>query len=217
MKNVTLIEGDGIGPEIIASVKKIFAAAEVPINWEEENAGETVFESKGEFIPESLIESIKRNKVALKGPITTPVGHGFQSINVQLRQMFDLYQNLRPCKTTIGIESRFSDVDLVIFRENTEGLYAGLQFYDKRLGISDSIARITEKGCYRIVKAAFEYARKNNRKTVTLVHKANIIKEGGRMLLDAGEMVSEEYPDINRDDKIIDNMSMQLVLRPEKF
>ena len=217
MKKVTLIEGDGIGPEIIASVKKIFEAAGVPIEWEEENAGETVFETKGEFIPESLIESIKRNKVALKGPITTPVGHGFQSINVQLRQMFDLYQNLRPCKTTIGIESRFSDVDLVIFRENTEGLYAGLQFYDKRLGISDSIARITEKGCYRIVKAAFEYARKNNRKMVTLVHKANIIKEGGRMLLDAGEEVAKDYPDIIKDDKIIDNMSMQLVLRPENF
>jgi isocitrate dehydrogenase (NAD+) len=217
MKNVTLIEGDGIGPEIIDAVKKIFDAADVPINWEEENAGETVFEKKGEFIPKSLIDSIERNKVALKGPITTPVGHGFQSINVQLRQMFDLYQNLRPCHTTEGIDSRFDNVDLVIFRENTEGLYAGLQFYDKRLGISDSIARITEKGCYRIVKAAFEYARRNKRKMVTLVHKANIIKEGGRMLLDAGDAVAKEYPDIIKDDKIIDNMSMQLVLKPENF
>jgi len=217
MKKVTLIEGDGIGPEIIKSVKRIFSEAGVPIEWEEENAGETIFEEKGEFIPETLIDSIKANKVALKGPITTPVGHGFQSINVQLRQMFDLYQNLRPCKTTEGITSRFTGVDLVIFRENTEGLYAGLQYYDKRLGISDSIARITEKGCYRIVKSAFEYARLNNRKTVTLVHKANIIKEGGRMLLDAGEKVAVDYPEITKDDKIIDNMSMQLVLRPENF
>ena len=216
-RKVTLIEGDGIGPEIIASVKKIFAAAEVPIEWEEENAGERVFETKGEFIPQSLIESIKRNKIALKGPITTPVGHGFQSINVQLRQMFDLYQNLRPCKTTVGVRSRFENVDLVIFRENTEGLYAGLSFYDKRLGISDSIARVSKHGCYRIVKAAFEYARKNNRKKVTSVHKANIIKEGGRIFLEAGQEVSLQYPDIAWDDKIIDNMSMQLVLKPEMF
>jgi len=217
MNKVTLIEGDGIGPEIIRSIKKIFSAAEVPVTWEEENAGESVFKEKGEFIPKSLIQSLEKNKVALKGPITTPLGQGFQSINVQLRQMFDLYQNLRPCKTTDGITSRFDNVDLVIFRENTEGLYSGLQFYDKRLGISDSIARITEKGCYRIVKAAFEYAQKNNRKTVTLVHKANILKEGGRMLLDAGEKIAVDYPDIISNDKIIDNMSMQLVLNPENF
>ena len=217
MRKVTLIEGDGIGPEIIASVKRIFDAVQVPVEWEEENAGETVFDQTGEYIPDTLIDSIKRNKVALKGPITTPVGQGFQSINVQLRQKFELYQNLRPCHTTEGIESRFSDVDLVIFRENTEGLYSGLQFYDQRLGISDSIARITEKGCYRIVKAAFEYAKKNNRKKVTLVHKANIIKQGGRIFLDAGDEVAKDYPEVEKDDKIIDNMAMQLVIRPEQF
>ncbi|MGB5979193.1 MAG: isocitrate/isopropylmalate family dehydrogenase, partial [Cyclobacteriaceae bacterium] len=181
MKKVTLIEGDGIGPEITGSIKTIFKEAGVPIEWEEENAGQTALNEKGELIPGSLVESIKRNKVALKGPITTPVGHGFKSVNVQLRQMFDLYQNVRPCMTTEGLESKFDNVDLVLFRENTEGLYSGLEFYDERLEISDSIARITKKGCERIVRAAFQYARDNGRSKVTVVHKANILKNAGRL------------------------------------
>ncbi len=217
MRTVTLIQGDGIGPEIIESVKEIFKAAKVPIQWEEENAGQTTYEASGELIPQSLVDSINANKVALKGPITTPVKGGFRSINVQLRQMFDLYQNLRPCKSTPGVNSRFDNVDLVLFRENTEGLYSGLEIYDPRLEMADSIARITKEGSVRIIKAAFEYARRNARKKVTLVHKANILKHIGKIFLDAGMEVAEDYPGIAVDDKIIDNMCMQLVIKPEQF
>src|SRR5699024_401496 len=152
----TLIAGDGIGPEITDAVKQVFEAAAVPIEWEEENAGQTTLESKGELIPASLVESVQRHKVALKGPIATHIGKGFKSINVQLRQMFDLYQILRPCISQPGMPTKFDNVDLVLFRENTEGLYSGLEFYDERLGISDSIARVTKTGCLKIVKAAFE-------------------------------------------------------------
>lgn len=217
MRKVTLIEGDGIGPEITASVKRIFREISVPIEWEEENAGQTTFESKGELIPDSLLDSIERNKVALKGPISTPIGKGFKSINVTLRQRFDLYQNVRPCRSTAGIETPFKNVDTVLFRENTEGLYSGLEFFDERLQISDSIARITREGCVRIVRAAFDFARKNGRKKVTLVHKANILKSAGSLFLQAGRDVASEYPDIEVEDKIIDNMCMQLVVRPQSF
>lgn len=217
MKKVTLIEGDGIGPEITASVKAIFKAAQVPIEWEEENAGQVTFESKGQLIPDTLIASLNRNKVALKGPITTPVGKGFKSVNVQLRQMFELYQNLRPCASQEGLPSKFDNVNLVLFRENTEGLYSGLEFFDERLGISDSIARVTKEGCINIVKAAFEYSRKFGKKKITLVHKANILKSAGKLFIDAGNAVAKDYPDIVLEDKIIDNMCMQLVMRPEQF
>lgn len=217
MKKITLIAGDGIGPEITTSVKAVFKAAAVPIEWEEENAGQTTLESKGELIPASLIASVKRNKVALKGPITTPIGKGFKSINVQLRQMFDLYQNLRPCISQPGIPTKFDNVNLVLFRENTEGLYSGLEFFDERLEISDSIARVTKTGCLNIVKAAFEYAKKFDRKKVTLIHKANILKSAGKLFIDAGEAVAKDYPEIKLEDKIIDNMCMQLVMRPEQF
>ena len=214
---VTLITGDGIGPEITVSVKEIFSAAEVPVVWDEVNAGITSLESGDELIPQSLIKSVEKNKVALKGPITTPVGKGFQSVNVQLRHMFDLYQNIRPCKSTPGIASKFNNVDTVLFRENTEGLYAGLELYDDRLEMADSIARVTKKGSVRIVRAAFEYARNHGREKVTLVHKANILKQIGRIFLDAGEEVAGEYPEIKMDDRIIDNMCMQLVIRPEDY
>lgn len=217
MKKITLIEGDGIGPEITESVKAIFKAAQVPVEWEEENAGQITFESKGQLIPDTLIASIKRNKVALKGPITTPVGKGFKSVNVQLRQMFELYQNLRPCASQEGLPSRFDNVNLVLFRENTEGLYSGLEFYDERLGISDSIARVTKDGCINIVKASFEYARKFGKKKITLVHKANILKSAGKLFIEAGNEVAKDYPEIVLEDKIIDNMCMQLVMRPEQF
>lgn len=217
MHKVTLITGDGIGPEIIESVKQIFKAAGVPIEWEEVNAGMVSLEQGDELIPQSLIDSVNHNKVALKGPITTPVGKGFKSVNVQLRQLFDLYQNIRPCKSTPGINSKFNNVDTVLFRENTEGLYAGLELYDDRLEMADSIARVTKKGSMRIVKAAFEYARKFGRSKVTLVHKANILKWIGKIFLDAGTEISKEYPDIEMNDRIIDNMCMQLVLRPEDY
>jgi isocitrate dehydrogenase (NAD+) len=216
-KKVTLIPGDGIGPEIVEAVKYIFAGAKVPVIFEEENAGPLALEKKGELIPRSLIESIQKNKIALKGPITTPVGKGYKSINIQLRQLFDVYANVRPSKSIPGIKTRFENVDLVIVRENTEGLYSGLEVYDERLGIADSIGRVTKHGCERIIRFAFEYARKYKRKRITLVHKANILKLAGATFLNAGELISKEYPDIKMDDMIIDNMCMQLVTKPEKF
>ena len=217
MKLVTLIPGDGIGPEITEAVKKIFAAAQVPVQWEEENAGQTTFDSKGELIPQSLLDSLEKNRVALKGPITTPVGKGFKSINVQLRQKFDLYQNVRPACTTPGIQTKFEGVDLVLFSENTEGLYSGLEMYDERLGIADSVARVTVEGCEKITRAAFAYAKKHGRKKVTVVHKANILKMAGTLLLNAAKKAQAEFPEIEMDDKIIDNMCMQLTVKPEQF
>ncbi len=217
MKTVTLIPGDGIGIEIVEAVQEVFQAAKAPIEWEIQIAGKTAHEKYGELMPSSLLESIERNKVALKGPVETPVGGGFKSINVALRQKYDLYQNVRPCKNTVGINTRFTDIDLVLFRENTEGLYSGLILYDERLQIVDSISRISMKGCLRIVKAAFEYARKYKRKKVTVVHKANILKKSGGMMLEAAQTVSKEYPDVEWNDKIIDNMCMQLVTKPEQF
>src|SRR6185312_10281162 len=187
MKKVTLIPGDGIGPEVTNAMKEIFAAAGVQIEWEEENAGAATLEKTGELIPKSLLQSVERNKVAIKGPITTPIGKGFKSINIQLRQHFDLFSNIRPIKSIKGIETRFTNVDLVIFRENTEGLYSGLEMWDERLEISDSVARVTRVGCERIVRSAFEYARTHKRKRVTLVHKANILKLAGATFLKAGE------------------------------
>ncbi|WP_347159978.1 isocitrate/isopropylmalate dehydrogenase family protein [Pontibacter chitinilyticus] len=217
MKQITLIPGDGIGPEITEAVKAVFSAANIPVTWEEENAGQTTFDTVGELIPATLIASLEKNKVALKGPITTPVGKGFKSINVQLRQMFDLYANVRPVKTTKGINTRFDNVDLVLFRENTEGLYSGLEIFDERLQIADSISRVTRVGCEKIVRAAFEYTRKHNRKKVTAVHKANILKKAGALFLDVTKATAQEYTDITCDDKIIDNMCMQLVVKPEQF
>jgi isocitrate dehydrogenase (NAD+) len=217
MKVITLIPGDGIGPEITEAVKKIFEAAQVPVSWEEENAGQTTYDSKGELIPQSLIDSLEKTRVGLKGPITTPVGKGFKSINVSLRQKFDLYQNVRPSCTTPGIETKFDGVDLVLFRENTEGLYSGLENYDERLGIADSVNRITVNGCEKITRAAFAYAKKHGRKKVTVVHKANILKMAGTLLLNAAKKAQAEFPEIEMDDKIIDNMCMQLTVKPEQF
>ncbi|HEX8041080.1 MAG TPA: isocitrate/isopropylmalate dehydrogenase family protein [Chryseosolibacter sp.] len=216
-RKITLIPGDGIGPEIMASVKSIFSALEAPIEWEEENAGLSTLSSRGELLPKSLLKSLEANKVGLKGPITTPVGEGFRSVNIQLRQHFDLFANIRPCKSLDAVPTRFRNVDLVIIRENTEGLYSGLENYDERLGIVDSIARVTKRGCERIVRAGFNYAKQNHRAKVTLVHKANILKQAGAMLLNAGKAISPEYAGITMEDLIIDNMCMQLVTRPERY
>lgn len=216
-KRVTLIPGDGIGPEVTRSVKTIFDALDAPVEWEEEEAGINAFERTGELLPASLFDSLERNRVGLKGPITTPVAGGFRSVNIELRQHFDLYANVRPSKSTPAIATPFPNVDLVIIRENTEGLYSGLEYEDARLGIVDSICRITHRGCERIVRAGCEYARANKRKRVTLVHKANILKQAGAALLNAGKKVSGEYPELTMDDRIIDNMCMQLVTYPEKF
>ncbi|WP_162053989.1 isocitrate/isopropylmalate dehydrogenase family protein [Pontibacter pamirensis] len=217
MKQVTLIPGDGIGPEITEAVKTIFNAANVPITWEEENAGQTTFDAIGELIPSTLIASLNKNKVALKGPITTPVGKGFKSVNVQLRQMFDLYSNVRPAKTTPGVNTRFENVNSVLFRENTEGLYSGLEIFDERLQIADSISRVTREGCEKIVRAAFEYATRHGCKRVTAVHKANILKHAGALFLSVFREIAKDYPNLQADDIIIDNMCMQLVVKPEQF
>lgn len=216
-KKVTLIPGDGIGPEIMAAVKVVFAALQAPIDWEEQNAGLTAWKTEGELLPAALLQSLERNRIGLKGPITTPVGEGFRSVNIQLRQHFDLYANVRPCKSVKAIPTRFENVDLVIMRENTEGLYAGLEYCDERLGLVDTICRISKTGCERIVRAAFDYARNNNRKKVTLVHKANILKEAGATFLNAGKAIAPAYPGIEMEDLIIDNMCMQLVTKPERY
>lgn len=216
-RKVTLIPGDGIGPEIMAAVREVFAALQAPIEWEEENAGITAWKQQGALLPVSLLRSLEKNRIGLKGPVTTPVGEGFRSVNIQLRQHFDLYANVRPSKSIDAIPTRFKNVDLVIIRENTEGLYSGLENYDERLGIVDTISRITIKGCERIVRAGFEYAKRNNRKKITLVHKANILKQAGATLLNAGKAIAPEYPGIVLEDLIIDNMCMQLVTRPEKY
>ncbi|MDO7873209.1 isocitrate/isopropylmalate family dehydrogenase [Hymenobacter sp. ASUV-10] len=217
MHLITLIPGDGIGPEITKAVTDILAAAKAPIQWEEQNAGQTTFDQSGELIPQALLTSLEKTKVALKGPITTPVGKGFRSINVTLRQKYDLYQNVRPAKTTAGLTSRYEGINLVLFRENTEGLYAGLELFDEHLGIADSIARNTVAGARKICRAAFAYADKHGRKKVTLAHKANILKIAGKLMLDACAAAAAEFPHIVYEDKIIDNMCMQLVTKPEQF
>ena len=217
MHIITLIPGDGIGPEITKAVTDIFAAAQVPVQWEEQNAGQTTFDQSGELIPQALLDSLERTRVALKGPITTPVGKGFRSINVTLRQKYNLYQNVRPSKTTAGIQTRYEGINLVLFRENTEGLYSGLEYYDEHRGISDSIARVTVEGCRNICRAAFAYAAKHGRKKVTLAHKANILKMAGTLMLNACKEAAAEFPQIVYEEKIIDNMCMQLVNKPEQF
>ena len=217
MHIITLIPGDGIGPEITKAVQHIFTAAQVPVQWEEQNAGQTTFDQSGELIPQTLLDSLEKNRVALKGPITTPVGKGFRSINITLRQKYDLYQNVRPARTTEGIDSRYTGVNLVLFRENTEGLYSGLEVYDERLGIADSFNRITVAGSRKICRAAFAYAAKHGRQKVTLAHKANILKMAGKLMLDACKEAANEFPQIVFEDKIIDNMCMQLVNKPEQF
>ena len=218
MRKVTLIPGDGIGPEISKSVTDIFEAAGVEVEFEIENAGEKVYNETGELIPESLYKSIEKNKVALKGPITTPIGKGFRSINVYLRKKYDLYSNIRPIKTLPGIKTRYENIDLVIFRENTEGLYIGEEKFENEEQTSAiAIKRITKKGSFRIIKAAFEYAKANNLNKVTVVHKANILKITDGLFLDTAREIAKDYPGITVEEVIIDNMCMQLVMNPEKY
>jgi isocitrate dehydrogenase (NAD+) len=218
MHLVTLIPGDGIGPEITRAVVDIFAAAQVPVQWETHNAGETALAESGALLPQTLFDSLERTRVGLKGPVTTPVGKGFRSVNITLRQKYDLYQNVRPAKTTPGIETPFKGIDSVLFRENTEGLYSGLELWDERLGIADSISRNTVEGCRKISRAAFAYAAKHGRKHVTLAHKGNILKQAGKLMIDACKEASAEFPEVTfYDDRIIDNMCMQLVVKPQQF
>ncbi|OCL27667.1 isocitrate dehydrogenase, NAD-dependent [Orenia metallireducens] len=216
MYDVTLIPGDGIGPEITKSIREIIEATGVKINWEIVNAGEGVMDQYGTPLPEEVLESIKKNKVALKGPITTPVGSGFRSVNVAIRQKLDLYVNLRPAKTMKGAPTKFENLDVVIFRENTEGLYAGIEHMVGE-DAAESIKIITRKASERIVRAAFEYAKENNRKKVTAVHKANILKLSDGLFKAVAEEIAKDYPEIEFDNKIVDNMCMQLVQYPENY
>src|SRR5450759_2165684 len=213
---VTLIPGDGTGPELAAALKTVIAATGVPILWEVHDAGVDVMKEHGTPLPEHVLDSIRRTKVAIKGPITTPVGHGFRSVNVALRRKLDLYACLRPAKTMKGVRSRFEDIDLVVVREHTADLYAGVEHMVGEHA-AESIKIITRKGSERIVRFAFEYARRHGRRKVTAVHKANIMKcTDGLFLRVAGE-VAAQYPDIEFEDRIVDNMCMQLVQKPELY
>ncbi len=215
---ITLLPGDGIGPEVVDATLLVLEATGLSFAWDRHDVvGEAAVHACGDPLPDDIIASIRRNKVALKGPITTPVGKGFQSVNVKLRQRLDLYANVRPCITLPGIRSRFSGVDLIIFRENTEGLYSGLEHYDERLGIADATARLSRAGSERIIRFCFEFARKHGRRSVTVAHKANILKVTSGMFLSIARDIATEYPDIAFNDRIIDNMCMQLVMRPEEY
>src|ERR1051325_5807793 len=213
---ITLIPGDGIGPEVSSAVVRILEASGAQIEWETKYAGAQALEKFGSTLPEDLLESIQRNKVALKGPITTPVGKGFPSVNVGLRKALDLYANLRPVRALPNVPARYPELDLVVVRENTESLYAGLEHVVVP-GVVESLKIITEKASTRIARFAFEYAKRESRKKVTAVHKANIMKLSDGLFLECFRKVSTEYPEIEADDKIIDNACMQLVMRPEQF
>ena len=235
-KRVTLITGDGVGPELAEAAKRCIDATGVDIEWDVQEAGIEVYEKEGTPLPDRVIQSIRENRVALKAPVTTPVGSGFRSVNVALRQELDLYACLRPCKWYPGVRSRDEGVDLVVVRENTEGLYAGIE-YDvdetATLELCDfvqhtrervirrdsaiSLKPISESASRRIVQFAFEYARKNGRKKVTAVHKANIMKFSDGLFLRVARNVAENYPDIEFEDRIVDNMCMQLVQKPELY
>lgn len=216
MYNITLIPGDGIGPEVINSAKKVIEATGINVKWDIVNAGEDVYRQRGVLVPHEVYTSIEKNRVVLKGPITTPIGCGFRSINVLLRKKYELFANVRPVKKMMGVDTPFEDVDLVIFRENTEGLYSGIERNKDNDG-AEAIKIITKKASLRIIEAAFKYAKENNRKKVALVHKANIMKLTDGLFLNCGREVSKNYPDIELQEVIVDNMCMQLVMNPSKY
>ncbi|MGZ7040372.1 MAG: isocitrate dehydrogenase (NAD(+)) [Thermoanaerobaculia bacterium] len=213
---ITLLPGDGIGPEVTAAVVAIIECAGVTVEWEKYFVGSEALARHGDPLPKEVLDSILRNKVALKGPVTTPVGTGFQSINVRLRKTLDLYANLRPVKSMPNIKTRYEDVDLIVVRENTESLYAGLE-HEVVPGVVESLKIITEKASTRIARFAFEYAVQHGRKRVTAVHKANIMKLSDGLFLQCFRNIAQEYPQIKADDKIVDNLCMQLVMNPTQF
>ncbi|HVZ78284.1 MAG TPA: isocitrate/isopropylmalate family dehydrogenase [Gemmatimonadaceae bacterium] len=217
---VTLIPGDGIGPSITSATVRILEAAGADIEWDPQLAGMAAVARYNDPIPEATLDSIKRTRLALKGPLETPVGKGFRSINVALRKTFDLYANLRPAYSIVH-GGRFDNIDLVLVRENTEGLYVGVEHYvkvgDDPKAVAESTAIVTRAGCERIVRFAFEYAQTHNRKKVTLVHKANILKNTSGLFLEVGRQVAHEYSHIACDDVIVDAMAMNLVMRPERY
>lgn len=218
MHNVTLISGDGIGPSIADAALRIISAAGVRIDWERVDAGLSAIDKYKDPLPPHVIESIERTRVALKGPLTTPVGSGFRSVNVALRKEFDLYVNLRPARSFEGVPARYKDIDLVIVRENTEEFYAGIEHYiDPSRSAAETIGVVTRSGSERIVRYAYEYAREQKRRRVTTVHKANILKYTGGLFLEVAHSIGAQYPDIISDDKIIDNVAMQMVVNPHQF
>ena len=216
MRTITLITGDGIGPEISESVTKIISASGLEIDWDIQTAGSDVIEKEGSPLPQRVLDSIKKNKIALKAPVTTPIGKGFRSVNVQLRKDLDLYANLRPCKNLPGIDTRFKNVDLVVVRENTEDLYAGVEEKIDE-NTAHSIKIITRKASERICKFAFDYAVKSGRKEVCVVTKANIMKLSDGLFLDSYRNIAKDYPQIKQREILVDNLCMQLVQNPEKF
>jgi isocitrate dehydrogenase (NAD+) len=218
MTRVVYIPGDGIGPSIVESVLTIMKAAGAAIEWIEASAGLGTFEREGDPLPKATIDTIREVGLALKGPLTTPVGTGFRSVNVALRREFDLYINLRPVRSFEGVKSRYSDIDLIIFRENTEGFYSGIERWaDQEQNTAETVGVVTRKGADRILRAAFDYAVKHGRRKVTIVHKANILKYTSGLFLEIGRGIAKEYPQIVSDDKIIDNMAMQMVINPNQF
>jgi isocitrate dehydrogenase (NAD+) len=218
MHTVTLIPGDGIGPSIADVTRKVISATGVKIEWEEMDAGLPAIDKYKDPLPKQTIDSIGRTKVALKGPITTPVGSGFRSVNVALRKEFDLYVNLRPARSFEGVKSRYSGIDLVIVRVNTEEFYAGIEHYiDPARSAAETIGVVTRSGSERIIQYAYEYAQKHNRKKVTTVHKANILKYTGGLFLEVSRTIGARFPTITTEDKIIDNMAMQMVINPHQF
>lgn len=216
MKTITLINGDGIGPEITEAVVKILKASGAKINWDLQTAGADVIEDEGTPLPPRVLESIKVNKVALKAPVTTPIGNGFRSVNVQLRRALDLYANVRPCKNIPGVKAKYENVDLVIIRENTEGLYSGLEhMIDKNT--AETIKLITRKASDRICRYAFDFAVKHKRKQVCVATKANICKLSDGLFLECFRNVASEYPKIATKEILVDNLCMQLVQDPTQF
>jgi isocitrate dehydrogenase (NAD+) len=234
--NITLIPGDGTGPEIAEATRRVLEATGVEFNWEIAHAGADIIKEYGTPLPDSVLESIKKNKIAIKGPVTTPIGTGFRSVNVALRKALDLYACVRPCKTYPGVPSPFENIDIVIVRENTEDLYAGVEFEKGTQEAAEliefinrkkgnvikpdsglSIKMITESGTRRIVKYAFEYARRYGRKSVTATQKANIMKYSDGLYLDVARDVARNYPDIEFREALIDNLCMQLVKRPQEY
>ncbi|HHX23996.1 MAG: isocitrate dehydrogenase (NAD(+)) [Tepidanaerobacteraceae bacterium] len=216
MYNITLIPGDGIGPEITDAVKSVIDAAGVAVKWDEHQVGNTALEKYGEPLPEHVVDSIKTNGIALKGPVTTQIGKGFKSINVTLRQTLDLYANIRPIKTLPGVKTLFEDIDMVIFRENTEDLYAGIENVINEDRV-EAIKVITRSASRRIAEKAFEYAKNNDRKKVTAIHKANIMKKSDGLFLQEVREVAGKYSDIKYEELIVDNACMKLVQQPSKF
>src|SRR5512138_2033729 len=213
---ISLLPGDGTGPEVTAAVVAIIECAGVDVEWEKYFVGSEAISRFGDPLPQEVLDSILRNKVALKGPVTTPVGKGFQSINVRLRKTLDLYANLRPVRSMPNIKTRYEGVDLVVVRENTESLYAGLE-HEVVPGVVESLKIITERASTRIARFAFEYAKSHGRQRITAVHKANIMKLSDGLFLQCFRKVAQDYPNIKADDRIVDNLCMQLVMNPNQF